>query len=186
MEDENPLHQIIKTTSSEPSYLLQIPPEIRSEILKYVFISPYPIDIHYPWWRSRSGYRVAWTCRQLYAEVLPIFFGHNIFTFTIGAHSKQWLKQFGKKNWPLVKSVQLRMWSDGLWPKLDVLENLERIITRDKIFDMKGYKAFRGNGRRKCREPEEPQRRWCGSKTILSRKPKGKKRYPMLKGRLYK
>lgn len=78
------------------------------------------------------------------------------------------------------------MWPERTWPNLDVLIGLERIITRDRVFDMKGYRAFRGNGRRKCREMEKPQVAWCSNRYIVMEKPKKRKRYPMLKGRLYK
>lgn len=137
-------------TDRSPATLLTIPAEIRSKILKYALVSPDRIQIdviprRYRW----CEYHIAWTCRQIYHEAVPIFFTQNTFCFSIRKWplvKEEWLKQIGKENWPLIRSVHLTMWPNHAWPDLNILEGLKRISTKNKIYDLEEWNAFSGSG----------------------------------------
>lgn len=72
--------------------LLSIPTEIRLEILKYVVHNPYRLTSPYHFdgekLVAKSAFKNVYntgailrTCRQLYEEALPIFYGMNVFSY---------------------------------------------------------------------------------------------------------
>lgn len=162
--------------SSDPPYLLTIPPEIRAEILKYVLVSPEPIRIDEQYYRPKwyRDFPVAWTCHQIHAEAIPIYLTQNTFSFLIGNRAferlkRRWLKRIGEKNWPLIRSVKLRPWPLDTWPDLDLLRGLQRIDTGDQTFDLEGYGIFSENGKRMCQYHEIKQTGWrCSGLCITS------------------
>lgn len=75
---------------TDKCYLLDIPPEVRDSILKYLLISP-PELVTYMSIRDdyiprpdelvKVPLAIACTCRQLFWEALPIYYSKNPFTF---------------------------------------------------------------------------------------------------------
>lgn len=157
---QRPEHAM-ETPASKPPYLLTLPPEIRCRILKYVLISPSPIQIDYQYHKLNARYSLAWTCRHLYHEAIPIFLTRNTFAFATDSWtqvSQGWLQKIGPQKRSLIRSIYLNMWSGSPWPKIpkSSLPGLERILTRDyDTFDVRTYNLFRWRGKSICRDSED-------------------------------
>lgn len=128
------------------SLFLGLPEEIRAKILAYALLSPTPICIDRHGCRIKSPYRICWTCRQINMEAVPLFYAINTFRLNISRWKyvrRHWLKAIGKKNYCLIRSIQLENKSKHAWPRMDILAGLKKVVIKDKKYDVEVYRTYK-------------------------------------------
>ena len=103
-------------SSAKPrASLLWLPPEIRIKTYEYVVINPFKLKS--PYYLDSKGeiilghyanlhdtFAVLKTCRELYEDALPTFYGRNVFTY----RSFNYMEGFPRCHLDLVKRLYLR------------------------------------------------------------------------------